>query len=66
LRNGEFPIVRPAPQGARQTTARLSESIPLFGAGFTIVVMVAFLASPGIGIAIDWLARHRQGNTAAR
>jgi hypothetical protein len=25
----------------------MSESIPLFGAGFTIVVMVAFLASPG-------------------
>ncbi|WP_295350013.1 hypothetical protein [Accumulibacter sp.] len=38
----------------------MSESIPLLGAGFTLVVMVAFLSSPGIGIAIDWLARHRQ------
>ncbi|EXI92483.1 MAG: hypothetical protein AW12_00543 [Candidatus Accumulibacter sp. BA-94] len=44
----------------------MSESIPLFGAGFTIVVMVAFLASPGIGIAIDWLARHRQGHITTR
>jgi len=40
----------------------MSESIPLLGAGFTLVVMLAFLSSPGIGVAIDWLARRRQAN----
>jgi hypothetical protein len=40
--------------------------IPVLGAGITIVFMVACLASPGFGIIIDWLARHRQQGIGVR
>lgn len=44
----------------------MAANIPVLGAGFTIFVMVAFLASPGIGAVVDWFARHRQHRGNAR
>lgn len=38
----------------------MGESIPVLGAGFTILFMVLCFSSPSIGLLVDWLARHRQ------
>lgn len=38
----------------------MAADIPVLGASFTILVMVAFLASPGIGVVVDWFARRRR------
>lgn len=38
----------------------MSEGIPVLGASFTIIVMVAFFSSPAIAVLVDWLARHRK------
>jgi hypothetical protein len=45
---------------------KMAADIPVLGASFTILVMVAFLASPGIGVVVDWFARHRQQGGNAR
>ncbi|MBP9805530.1 MAG: hypothetical protein KBE22_11590 [Candidatus Accumulibacter sp.] len=39
---------------------KMDAGIPVLGAGFTILFMVACLSSPAIGLIIDWFARHRQ------
>ncbi|WP_413925578.1 hypothetical protein [Candidatus Accumulibacter phosphatis] len=44
----------------------MAADIPVLGASFTILVMVAFLASPGIGVVVDWFARRRQQGGNAR
>ncbi|MEF8720135.1 MAG: hypothetical protein V5B35_11535 [Candidatus Accumulibacter necessarius] len=38
----------------------METGIPVLGAGITILFMVACLASPAVGIVVDWLARRRQ------
>jgi hypothetical protein len=37
----------------------MEAGIPVVGASITILFMLACFASPGIGAAVDWLARHR-------
>jgi hypothetical protein len=52
---------------ARPFTSRrrnkVGTSIPVLGAGFTVIFMLACLSSPGIGLLVDWVARHRQQAT---
>ncbi len=38
----------------------MATSIPLWGALFTLVLMVGGLSSPGFGAMVDWLARRRE------
>jgi hypothetical protein len=39
---------------------KMDAGIPVLGAGFTILFMVACLSSPAVGLIIDWFARRRQ------
>ena len=38
----------------------MGTEISVFGAGFAIVFMVSCLASPAIGLVVDWVSRHRK------
>ncbi|HMV05589.1 MAG TPA: hypothetical protein PKA30_08570 [Accumulibacter sp.] len=38
----------------------MEAGIPVLGASITILFMLACFASPGVGLAVEWLARHRK------
>ncbi len=38
----------------------MEAGIPVVGASITILFMLACFSSPGIGIVVDWLARHKK------
>ncbi|MEF8713795.1 MAG: hypothetical protein V5B39_09575 [Accumulibacter sp.] len=44
----------------------MGDSIPVMGAGFTILFMVLCFSSPSIGWLVDWLARHRQHGSSVQ
>jgi hypothetical protein len=44
----------------------MGTSVPVLGAGFTLIFLAACLSSPVVGVIIDWYARHRQQGPRAR